>query len=273
MSRCESIVRPSRSDAIELAPGVAVCILAGGALGAEGLTTALATLQPAAELPYHVHPCSEVLVALEGTAAVSVAGRRYCLRAYDALHVPAEAPHSVRNASADRVARLHTSFASAAPTREPVAAVFHPLDREESDASCPETLLRYERAESYELAARTEFRDLFAGRYGARGICGGYGRFAPGAALPCHLHEYDESITIVSGTAICQVAGHEYELTDCGTACIPRGRPHRFLNRSPAPMAMIWVYAGDEPQRTLVKAGYCAGTLDWTNLSSDATPA
>ena len=90
----------------------------------------------------------------------------------------------------------------------------------------------------------------------------GDGVFQPGASLPCHYHHYDESITIVEGAAICQVAGREYPLSGCGTACIPRGRPHRFLNRSDRPMAMIWVYAGDEPERTLVDASCCEGKSD-----------
>jgi quercetin dioxygenase-like cupin family protein len=120
------------------------------------------------------------------------------------------------------------------------------------------------------LSPGAHFRDLFARRFGARGICGGYGIFGPGASLPCHFHEYDESITIIQGTAVCQVAGSEHQLSDCGTACIPKGRPHRFLNRSAAPMAMIWVYAGDEPERTLVDAGYCSGTLPIGSVGNDA---
>ncbi len=100
-------------------------------------------------------------------------------------------------------------------------------------------------------------------------VSGGYGVFEPGASLPCHDHHYDESITIVRGRAICQVAGREYALADCATACIPRGRPHRFLNRSDRPLAMIWIYAGDEPERSLIEAGCCAGTVDLIELGSD----
>ena len=78
-------------------------------------------------------------------------------------------------------------------------------------------------------------------------------------SLPCHYHGFDESITIVAGTAICLVAGKEYQVANYDTVCIPEGRPHRFLNRSNEPMAMIWVYAGDEPDRVLVDPGYCDG--------------
>jgi quercetin dioxygenase-like cupin family protein len=245
---------------------VSVHLLATGSLGAQGLTTALARFQPNASLPYHLHPCSEVIVLLEGQAGVLVEGRRYRLRPFDALHLPAGTAHSVRNFSADGPAVLHSSFASDSPGRDPVTTTFREIDRDEPDTGCPESLVRFDRAAVYELAPRAFFRDLFARRLGSRGICGGYGLFESGGSLPCHYHGYDESITIVAGEAVCQVAGREYAVSNCDTACIPRGRPHRFLNRSGAPMAMIWVYAGDEPDRVLVDPGYCEGRLDLATL-------
>ena len=66
-----------------------------------------------------------------------------------------------------------------------------------------------------------------------------------------------ESITIVEGQAVCRVAGKEYQLSDLDTACIPQGRPHRFLNLGDSPMEMLWVYAGDEPARRLVDSQAC----------------
>jgi len=261
MERIETLTRGNSPAAIDLAAGVTATMLATGALGARGLSTALARFAPAAELPYHRHPFSEVIVMLEGQADVSVEGRRYRLRPFDAMHLPAGTAHSVRNALANAPALLHSSFASDAPSREPVLTSFRQSDCDESDPSCPESLVRFATATIYEPAPRAFFRDLFARRLGSRGICGGYGLFERGASLPCHYHGFDESITIVTGKAICQVAGREYEVSNYDTACIPTGRPHRFLNRSDAPMAMIWVYAGDEPDRTLVDPGYCEGRL------------
>jgi quercetin dioxygenase-like cupin family protein len=266
MNRTEVLTRGSGPPSADLAPGVSVRLLAAGALGAQGLTTALARFQPAVALPYHLHPCSEVIVMLEGRAGVLVEGRHYKLSPFDALHLPAGTAHSVRNLSTDSPAVLHSSFASDNPGRDLVTTTFTEVEWGEPAPGCPEGLVRFERAAIYELAPRTCFRDLFARRFGARGICGGYGLFESGASLPCHYHDFDESITIVAGEAVCQVAGREYALSDCDTACIPRGRPHRFLNRSSQPMAMIWVYAGDEPDRILVDPGYCEGALDLATL-------
>ena len=127
----------------------------------------------------------------------------------------------------------------------------------------PETIVRCKNDAIYELAANAFFCDLFAHRFGAVGICGGYGRFLPGASLPCHTHDYDESITIVKGAADCLVEGKKYQLAGCDTAFIPSGLPHRFLNNSNEEMAMVWVYAGNEPDRKVVDAGYCSGALAW----------
>ena len=188
----------------------------------------------------------------------------YTLQPYDAIYVPEGTAHSVNNPSIDATAQLHTAFPTDSVVRQFVEESFPLVERTEPDASCPEHLTRFERAGKYELAPNTKFCDLFARRLGSRGICGGYGWFAPGASLPCHRHVYDESITIVTGLAVCQVAGREYELSNFDTACIPTGRPHRFINRSDANMAMIWIYAGDEPDRVVLDQGYCDGRLPFS---------
>lgn len=255
--RREFITSGACPPASSLAAGVDLRVFVSGELGAVGLSTGTATLLPGAELPYHTHPFSEAITVIEGRAAVLVEGRRYALLPHDSLHIPEGVVHLVRNDAGRGAAVLHWAFASDSPTRELVAADYPVRDCDEPQAGSPEHLTRFQLSPVYELAPRAFFRDLFGGRVGARGICGGYGRFEPGASLPCHIHEYDESITIVEGKAVCQCAGREYELSNCDTASIPRGRPHRFINRSDQPMAMIWVYAGDEPERDIVDQVRC----------------
>jgi quercetin dioxygenase-like cupin family protein len=261
MNRMEVLTHGDRAASDVLAPGVNLYVLATGSMGARGLTTALARFETGARLPYHTHPCSEALVVLSGIATVLVEGRHHRLSPFDAMHVPAGTAHAVHNASDAEPALLHSSFASETPSRELVADDFQTSEHAESDSAHSERLIRFGAAAVYELAGRALFRDLFAHRLGSRGICGGYGLFEPDASLPCHYHGYDESITIVTGIAVCQVAGKEYEVSNNDTMCIPQGRPHRFLNRSDRPMAMIWVYAGDEPDRTLVDTGLCENGL------------
>ena len=232
--------------------------------GATAFSTGTATFQPKSELPYHIHGCSEVIIVLSSEAEVAVEGRTYRLGAYDCVHVPAGIAHRVAPAADAPMVALY-AFASAKPSRDFVDDDFRMTDcgYEQPLRTDPEHILRFATAEVYELSEGAFFRDLFAARFGAVGICGGYGMFRSGASLPCHFHKFDESITIVSGTAVCLVEGNRHELSGFDTAFVPVSRVHRFLNQSAEDMAMIWVYAGSEPERTIVDASYCSGEAPW----------
>lgn len=265
--RIEVIASTNESTFISLADGVEFRSLVSGTLGARGLSTGNTTFQPNAMLPAHYHPVSEVIIPLTEKIHVIVEGRRYILGKYDALHIPAGIVHSVHNNLNEQSVSCFSTFASDEPKREWVENHFIIKDCTGTDSSTAEHLTRFDTAPVYELAQDAFFRDLFASRFGSRGICGGYGLFHPGASLPCHIHGYDESITIVEGKAVCQVAGVEYKLSNCDTACIPEGRPHRFINHSDRSMAMIWVYAGDEPDRIVLEQ-CCCEELSSTNRIS-----
>ena len=248
-----------------------MCEFASGRCNAKGMSTGTATFNPGAELPYHRHIVSEAITVLDGEAIVSVQGRTYKLVPFDCLHCPADAPHRVVNSSKQKNSILHSAIASSAPLREFTSDHFPSQHRSSGDPNPddPEHLTRTEEASWYKLARHTRFCDLFAGRFGSVGICGGYGEFDPGSSLPCHFHEYDESITIVKGEAICEIMGRRYRLSGYGTAVIPQGLPHRFLNLSREVMAMIWVYAGSEPERRIVNANYCRGNWTWKGLAGE----
>lgn len=175
--------------------------------------------------------------------------------------------HRAANADEQAPLVLHWAHASPTPSHQPVQDDFSSTRRPNGETSSipgRETIVRKAEAEMYELAPGSRFYDFFAGRLGSVGICGGYGEFDPGSSLPCHFHEFDESISIIIGEAICEVAGNRYHLSGCDTAFVPKWHPHRFLNTSLDLMAMIWVYAGTEPERTLVDTGYCTGLLKYS---------
>lgn len=238
-------------------PGIRLRAFASSGCGARNFHTGLASLQPGARLPPHFHGASEAITILEGEALIQMGAREYRLRPFDCIHVPAHAAHSVANESPDRILLAHSSFADPSPTRTLVEAGD---SGKGTEPAAPELVRRFETIETYALADGTVFRDLFAKRFGAVGICGGHGRFLPGSSLPCHVHRYDESITIVGGEALCQVEGREYTLGRYDTAFVPEGHAHRFLNVSNEPMMMVWVYAGDEPDRILVDPSRCSGS-------------
>jgi quercetin dioxygenase-like cupin family protein len=261
----ESIISAQALDLAEKPASVYLQTFVSEACGATGFSTGRATFPPASHLPYHTHRFSEAVTLLEGRARVVIEGRAYRLQQNDCVHVPAGIAHLVENEDPVNFMVAHWAFATASPTRE-LSDQFFPLEDQGFGDPCekdPETIVRFNNDACYELSENAFFSDLFAHRFGAVGICGGYARFLPGSSLPCHIHDFDESITIVKGTANCLVQGRKYELSGYDTAFVPRGLPHRFLNNSTEEMAMVWVYAGNEPDRRIVEADYCSGALPW----------
>jgi quercetin dioxygenase-like cupin family protein len=257
--RVETIARPEASRAVVLIPGVESRPMAGAHNGARGLFTGLVTLAPGASIPYHERPASEAAVLLEGEAAVDVEDRRYRLGLLDAVSIRPHRPRRLANLSADRAAVVHIAIASAVPEQSWVNGRFAPVEQppDSPGREGSERVVRHAEAPITELAPHTRFRDLYNAELGTRGLCGGYGLFEPGARLPCHRHQFDESITIVQGTATCVVEGRRHELAGLATALVPEGRCHYFINLTLEPMAMIWVYAGDMPDRIVVGEHFC----------------
>jgi len=265
MTITERIISGQSDPVPAFLPGVSFRIFASADCGAKAMSTGMTTFAPRERLAYHSHPCSEAITVLQGEALISVEGRTYRLRPLDCIHVPAGVAHGPTNASQVDPLVVLSAFGSPNPGTDLIADRFMKQDRATGDPrqGDPEHVARFAKSEKYELAEGTQFFDLFTGRYGSVGICGGYGRFQPGTSLPCHIHDYDESITIVEGQATCEVQGHRYQLSGCDTAFVPQGRPHRFLNESQSPMAMIWVYAGSEPSRNIVDVEFCLGSRGW----------
>jgi quercetin dioxygenase-like cupin family protein len=258
-NRGEAIVQPEASRAVALVPGVELRPMAGAHHGARGLFTGMLTLAPGASIPHYARPMVEAMVLLEGTATVDVEDRRYGLEPLDAVAVQAGRARSVANLSDVQCAVFHIAMASDTSEQSWINGRFAPAEqpRASTGREGSERIVRRADAPITELAPRALFQDLYNAELGTRGICGGYGLFQAGARLPCHRHTFDESITIVQGTATCVVEGRRYELSGFATAMVPQGRCHYFINLALEPMAMVWVYAGDMPDRIIMDEHFC----------------
>ena len=245
---------------IELAPGVHLECLVGAQNQARGLTTGFVTFDPLSVLPYHTHPCSESITLISGHAAVLVEGRQYTLSPFDNITIPRGLAHSTVSLSSTKPALLHVALASDTPTRDMVDHPFPVVAMPDRSEGCPpfERVTRFQSAHRFEAGPNTEFIDYFNQTL-MPGIemSGGYGLFQCGGRLPAHIHDFDESICIVTGVATCVVEGRHYSMSNGSTALQPRGRVHYFINESSEAMAMIWVYAGPMPERIMVDE-HCA---------------
>jgi 2-dehydro-3-deoxyglucarate aldolase/4-hydroxy-2-oxoheptanedioate aldolase len=269
MKRPPDDFRPNRPEVmnpvgsgkkIEIDRGVVFECLVGAHNGAKNLTTGIVTFAPSARLAYHTHEFTESVTLLEGQAVIEVEGRRYDLEMLDNVVIPPGIAHHVFNASSNRPAVLHVAMATSNPSRTLVDRSFSRKAVQELIDGFPgaERVNRHRTAKRFEAGAGATFIDFF-NKDLMPGIemSGGYGLFKPGGRLPCHIHDFDESICIIQGTATCLVEGKRYTMSDNSTALQPRGRCHYFVNESKEAMAMIWVYAGPVPERLVLDESNC----------------
>ena len=253
---------------IEIQPGVVFECLVGAHNQAKDLTTGIVRVAPRVKLAYHTHPTAESITLLAGAGVVEVEGRRYRLSRLHNVVVPTGIAHSVENTSRDCEASFHIAFPTDAPAREFAESRYRttlmPDDSTGPGTPGLERVNRLNLGEGYDAGPGVTFIDFFNDDV-MRGIdmSGGYGLFWSCCRLPAHIHDFDESICIVEGTADCVVEGRQYSMSGYCTALQPRGRVHYFLNDGLKPMAMIWVYAGPRPEWIVV---------DERNATSEGNP-
>lgn len=264
LARPPESLRPDRSEVMntvgsgpqtQIAPGVSFECLVGSHNQAKRLTTGLVTFAPGATLPCHSHTFTESMTLLSGSLAIEVEGRSYTLTRLDNAVIPAGLAHTARNASSTDPVVLQIAMATDTPSRTLVETPFTRQMMPDNSAGHPgaERINRFATAPRSAAGPNTEFIDCFNDDLmPGLEMSGGYGLFHPGGRLPAHLHDFDESICIISGTATCVVEGRRYSMSDCATALQPRGRIHYFINESSGPMEMLWVYAGPKPERIIV---------------------
>lgn len=269
LARPPESMRPDRPEVMnavgsgsqaELARGVNFECLVGRHNQARRLTTGFVTFAPQATLPYHSHTFTESITLLSGSATVEIEGRAYALQKLDNVVIPAGLAHSARNTSPREPAVFQVALPTDAPTRTLIERFFFRRTMPDHSTGVPgaERVNRMKTATRFVAGPNTQFVDFFNDTL-MPGIemSGGYGLFAPGGRLPAHVHDFDESICIISGEATCLVEGRRYTLQDGATALQPRGRVHYFINESSAAMEMLWVYAGPKPERIVVEE-HCA---------------
>ena len=97
---------------------------------------------------------------------------------------------------------------------------------------------------------------LVTRRTGSTSFINGITIFEPGAAIPLHSHNCEESVMLLEGQAIAEIDGVEYPITAGDITFIPANLPHRFRNVSTTEgMKILWIYASIDATRTLLETG------------------
>jgi putative monooxygenase len=79
--------------------------------------------------------------------------------------------------------------------------------------------------------------------------------FDPGAALPPHSHDCEESVVVLEGEAAFEAGGEVVELGVGDTTWVPAGVVHRFFNRGPGRLRILWIYGSVTANRTMAATG------------------
>ncbi|ANS31799.1 WhiE protein (plasmid) [Rhodococcus opacus] len=97
---------------------------------------------------------------------------------------------------------------------------------------------------------------LVSQHVGGKDFLNGITMFGPGAAIPEHFHNCDESVLIIKGSAVAHIDGAEHPVTVGDNSFIPAGIPHFFCNASDTDeLHIFWTYASVDANRTIVATG------------------
>lgn len=119
------------------------------------------------------------------------------------------------------------------------------------------TVLKPDQIKSHDRGGGARTTPLVTPAVGAQSFINGITEFAPGTAIPFHSHNCEESVMLLAGDAIMDVAGQEsHVLKPLDTTWIPPNVSHRFRNMSSTePMKILWIYASPNATRTLTETG------------------
>lgn len=97
---------------------------------------------------------------------------------------------------------------------------------------------------------------LLTRKTGATSFINGLTIFPVNGSVPLHKHNCDESVLVLEGEAIAEIAGVENRVFQGDVTFIPEGVHHRFRNVSrTGEMKILWTYASIDADRTIIATG------------------
>ncbi|MCS0789874.1 cupin domain-containing protein [Cytobacillus firmus] len=112
------------------------------------------------------------------------------------------------------------------------------------DISYKPVISKYKEIDPFEMDQGVMFHEMMMKEMGTKTIIVGLATFKPNKSLPCHIHNVEESVTILKGSAFCDVEGVRSFLEPYDTSFIPANIPHRFVNASDSEeLIILWAYS------------------------------
>ncbi|HVC01820.1 MAG TPA: cupin domain-containing protein [Steroidobacteraceae bacterium] len=120
-------------------------------------------------------------------------------------------------------------------------------------------VLRPAEMKTYDRGGGAGTTPLVGASIGATAFINGITAFEPGAAIPYHSHNCEESVLVLEGDGVLDIGGEEIALRALDTTWIPPQVSHRFRNASNTrPLRIFWTYARMDATRTMTATGATA---------------
>jgi quercetin dioxygenase-like cupin family protein len=117
-------------------------------------------------------------------------------------------------------------------------------------------VLRPSELKSHDRGGGARTTPLVSPAIGAKGFINGITEFAPGASVPFHSHDCEESVVLLEGEAVLESEGQAQPVRPFEITWIPPNVSHRFRNLSAdKPMKILWTYASPQATRTITATG------------------
>lgn len=116
-------------------------------------------------------------------------------------------------------------------------------------------ILRFEEQPWHDRGTGVKTRVLVSRHMGAENLTNGVTQFPPGSKIALHWHNCAESVMILEGEAVCEIDGIRQPMSQYDITYVPASVPHRFLNESDRPMAIMWTYVASYVTRTFAETG------------------
>ena len=127
-----------------------------------------------------------------------------------------------------------------------------------ADQTSPKAaVLRPSEIKSHDRGGGARTTPLVGPSVGATAFINGITTFAPGAQIPFHSHNCEESVVLLEGEAMLDIEGQEpIRLQALDTTWLPPQLSHRFRNLSDSqPLKILWTYGRLDATRTLTESG------------------
>jgi quercetin dioxygenase-like cupin family protein len=126
----------------------------------------------------------------------------------------------------------------------------------ESTKNSRAVVLRPSEIESHDRGGVASTTPLVTASLGSTSFINGITTFAPGAAIPFHSHNCEESVILLEGEAMLDIDGKSIPIQPLDTTWVPADVAHRFRNVSATgTMKIFWTYARSDATRTLTETG------------------